>query len=87
MYIRWPYIYMEYTWHIPTIYLIGVPDVERVQVASAAAFFKLQLENDAAVAGSAALMIPAAGLLWHGVRCTVTAHWPRCSDGPLMVKV
>jgi hypothetical protein len=32
MYIRWPYIYMEYTWHIPTtsIYLIGpgpgVPD-------------------------------------------------------------
>jgi hypothetical protein len=28
MYILWPYIYMEYTWHIPTIYLIGVPDVK-----------------------------------------------------------
>jgi hypothetical protein len=27
MYILWPYIYMEYTWHIPTIYLTGVPDV------------------------------------------------------------
>jgi hypothetical protein len=26
MYILWPNIYMEYTWHIPTIYLIGVPD-------------------------------------------------------------
>ncbi len=23
---RLPYIYMEYTWYIPTVYLIGVPD-------------------------------------------------------------
>jgi hypothetical protein len=22
-----PYIHMEYTWYIPTIYLVGVPDV------------------------------------------------------------
>jgi hypothetical protein len=22
-----PYIYLEYTWYIPTIYLVGVPDV------------------------------------------------------------
>jgi hypothetical protein len=26
MYILLPYIYTEYTWYIPTIYLIGVPD-------------------------------------------------------------
>jgi hypothetical protein len=23
---RRPYIYMEYTWYIPTMYLVGVPD-------------------------------------------------------------
>jgi hypothetical protein len=27
---RLPYIYMEYTWYIPTIYLIGVPDVRNL---------------------------------------------------------
>jgi hypothetical protein len=27
MYIRLPYIYMEYTWYIQTENLIGVPDV------------------------------------------------------------
>ncbi len=28
IHIQLPYIYMEYTWYTPTIYLVGVPDAE-----------------------------------------------------------